>query len=377
LNTKRPYQICTRCIMDTSDPNITFDSNGECCYCKIYDQRVKNEIFHGPEGERWLEQIVEKIKNEGKGKPYDCLIGVSGGVDSTFVVWRLKQLGLRPLALHLDNGWNSELAVDNIKNTLVKLDIDLYTHVLDWDEFRDLQLAFLKASVPNAEIPTDHAITAVNFKVAMKHGIRYIINGANVSTEAFVPIAWAYDARDKRHLIAVHKRFGTVPLSTFPTMGIPGYLHAVMIRGIRWFTLLNYIDYKKSEAMKIIEKELGWRSYGGKHYESVYTRFYQGYILKHKFDFDKKRTHLANLVLSGDMLREKAMTAIEEEDYIGTEIYYQDREFAIKKFGLTEKKFEEIMTLPVKTHYDYPNNSLILERMPKVFAVFKRFVTRI
>ncbi len=346
-------------------------------YCKIYDQRVKNEVFHGPEGERRLEQIIEKIRNEGRGKPYDCLIGVSGGVDSTFVAWRLKKAGLRPLALHLDNGWNSELAVDNIKNTLARLDIDLYTHVLDWDEFRDLQLAFLKASVPNAEIPTDHAIVAVNFKVAMQHGIKYVVNGANVSTEAFVPVAWAYDARDKRHLTAVRNRFGTVPLSTFPTMGVPGYLYAVMVRGIRWFTLLNYVDYKKSEAMKILESELGWRSYGGKHYESVYTRFYQGYILKHKFGFDKKRAHLANLVLSGDMSREKAIAAMEEEDYIGTEIYYQDREFTIKKFGLTEKQFEEIMALPVKTHYVYPNNSLMLERMPKVFAAFKRFVTRI
>lgn len=373
----RPYQICSRCIMDTSDPRIRFDSNGECCHCKVYDHRVKTEVFRGVEGERILAQIVKKIKKHGEGKPYDCLIGVSGGADSTTVIWTLKKFGLRPLAIHLDNGWDSELAVDNIKNTLEKLDIDLYTHVLNWEEFRDLQLAFLKASVPNAEIPTDHAIVALNFKVAMEKGIKYIVNGGNVATEAFVPVAWAYDARDRRHLKAIHKQFGTVPLRSFITRGIPSYLYAVFIKGIRWVTMLNYIDYKKSEAIAVLEKELGWRPYGGKHYESVYTRFYQGYILKHKFGFDKKRAHLANLVLSGDMTRDQALEEVQKEDYIGTELYNEDREFTIKKFGLTEAQFEEIMALPAKTHYDYPNNSWALERMPKLFSTFKKLVTRV
>jgi N-acetyl sugar amidotransferase len=363
--------------MDTTDPDITFDAAGECCYCRIYDERVRNEVFRGPKGEQRLTQIVETIKGAGAGKAYDCLIGVSGGVDSTTVLLHLKKLGLRPLALHLDNGWNSELAVDNIKNTLANLEIDLYTYVIDWDEFRDLQLSFLKASVPNAEIPTDHAIVAINFKVAMQHGIRYIINGGNVSTEAFVPIAWAYDARDQKHVKAIHKEFGTVPLRTFPTMGIPDYLYAVLIRRIRWLSLLNYIEYRKSEAVNILQKELGWRPYGGKHYESVYTRFYQGFILRQKFGFDKKRAHLANLVLSGDMSREQALAEVRVEDYIGTDIYLEDRTFTIKKLALTETQFDEIMKLPVKTHYDYPNNSWALERMPKALAMFKRFVTRI
>lgn len=363
--------------MDTSDPNIIFDGNGVCCYCEIYDKRITNEVFRGAEGQQRLARIVEKMKEAGEGKPYDCLIGISGGTDSTTALWTLKKLGLRPLAIHLDNGWNSELAVDNIKKTLEKLDVDLYTYVLDWDEFRDIQLAFLKASVPNAEIPTDHAIVAINFKVAMEQGIKYIVNGGNVATEAFVPVAWAYDARDQKHFKAVHKRFATVPLRSFPTMGILEYLHAVFFRGIRWITILNYLDYNKSEAAKVLHQELGWRPYGGKHYESVYTRFYQGYILKHKFGFDKKRAHLANLVLSGDMTREQALDEIRIEDYIGTDLYYEDREFTIKKLGLTEGQFEEIMALPAKTHYDYPNNSWALENMPKLFASFKRFVTQV
>jgi N-acetyl sugar amidotransferase len=377
LNHNKKYQICVRCIMDTSDPGITFDENGICCYCKLYDQRITNEVFRGKAGEERIQTIVDKIKKDGEGKPYDCLIGVSGGVDSTYVVWNLKKYGLRPLALHLDNGWNSELAVDNIKNTLDALEIDLFTHVLDWEEFRDLQFSFLKASVPNAEIPTDHAIIAINFIVALKQGIKYIFNGSNVASEAFVPVAWAYDARDKRHLKAIHKQFGSTPLRTFPMMGIPGFAHAVFFKAIRWIALLNYVDYQKSEAVKVMERELGWRPYGGKHYESVYTRFYQGYILKQKFGFDKKRAHLANLVLSGDMTREQAMTEVQKEDYIGTDLYFKDREFTIKKLALTEAEFEEIMAVPVKTHYDYPNNSWALERMPKVFRAFKRFVTRI
>jgi len=363
--------------MDTSDPNISFDGNGVCCYCKIYDKRVSDEVFRGAEGQQRLAQIVEKIKKTGNGKPYDCLIGVSGGTDSTTAVLTLGKLGLRTLAIHLDNGWDSELAVDNIKKALEKLNMDLYTYVIDWDEFRDIQLAFLKASVPNAEIPTDHAIVALNFKIAMEKGIKCIINGGNVATEAFMPVAWAYDARDQRHLKAIHKRFGTVPLRSFPTMGIPSYLYAVFVKGVRWITILNYVDYKKSEAMKVLQEELGWRAYGGKHYESVYTRFYQGYILKRKFDFDKKRAHLSNLVLSGDLTREQALTEVQKEDYIGTGLYYEDRDFTIKKLGLTEAQFEEIMALPVKTHYEYPNNSWLLEKMPKLFGSFKRFVTQI
>lgn len=363
--------------MDTSDPDIIFDSNGICRYCKIYDERMRNEVFRGPEGERRLGEIVDRMKEAGRGNPYDCLIGVSGGVDSTMAVWTLKKLGLRPLTVHLDNGWDSELAVDNIKKTLEKLDIDLHTYVLDWDEFRDIQLSFLKASVPNSEIPTDHAIVALNFKVASEQKIRYIVNGGNVATEAFVPIAWAYDARDLRHLKAIHKQFGTAPLHSFPTLGLISSLYAVFVKGIRWLSILNYIDYKKPEAMKLLQEELGWRPYGGKHYESVYTRFYQGYILKKKFGFDKRRAHLANLVLSGDLTREQALSEMEKEEYIGTSIWAEDREFVIKKLGLTEARFEEIMALPTKTHYEYPTNSWIYEKMPKLFAILKRIATRV
>jgi len=362
--------------MDTSDPDITFDEAGVCCYCRIYDTRMRNELFRGEEGRRRLASIVDRMKAAGKGRPYDCLIGVSGGVDSTMAAWNLKKLGLRPLALHLDNGWDSELAVDNIKKTLEKLEIDLYTHVLDWEEFRDIQLAFLNASVPNCEIPTDHAIVAINFRVALDQGIKYIVNGGNIATEAFVPNAWAYNARDLRHLNAIHERFGQVPLRTFPTMGVLGSLYAVFVKGIRWITVLNYVDYRKSEAIKLLQEELGWRSYGGKHYESVYTRFYQGFILKRKFGFDKRRAHLANLVLSGELTRDEALAEIARDDYENSRLCAEDREFVIKKFGLTEAAFEEIMSQPPKTHYDYPTHRIVFENMPRMFGLLKRIATR-
>jgi N-acetyl sugar amidotransferase len=363
--------------MDTSDPDITFDDQGVCCYCKIYDERMKNEVFCGSEGEQRLKVIVDKMKEAGRGKPYDCLIGVSGGADSTTAVWTLKMMDLRVLAVHLDNGWDSELAVDNIKKTLEKLEVDLYTYVLDWDEFRDLQLAFLKASVPNCEIPTDHAIIALHFKVALDQGIKYIANGANVATEAFIPRAWSYESRDLRHLRAIHQRFGTVPLRSFPTLGMISALYTILVKGIRWITVLNYVDYKKPQAIKLLQEELGWRPYGGKHYESVYTRFYQGYILKKKFGFDKKRAHLANLVLSGNLSRDQALAEVEQEDYIGTALWSEDYEFVVKKFGLSQAQFEEIMALPVKTHYDFPSNRWAIERMPRLFDFFKKIATRV
>jgi len=375
LSANHPYQICCRCIMDTTDPDITFDDQGICCYCKIYEARIRQEVHRGPEGERRFREIVERMQQAGRGKPYDCLIGVSGGVDSTTAVWTLKKLGVRPLAVHLDNGWDSELAVDNIKKTLEKLEVDLYTYVLDWEEFRDLQLAFLKASVPNCEIPTDHAILALNFKVAMDQGIKYIANGANVSTEAFIPKAWAYEARDLRHLKAIHRRFGAVPLRSFPTLGMLGTLYAILVKEIRWITVLNYVDYQKSRAIKLLQEELGWRPYGGKHFESVYTRFYQGYILREKFGFDKRRAHLSNLVLAGEMTRDQALAEMEQEDYIGTALWSEDYAFVLKKFGLSQAQFDEIMALPVKTHYDFPSNRWAIEQMPRFTAFIKRIAT--
>ena len=259
-------RVCTRCLLDTTDPDIVFDDQGVCNHCHRYEALVAARLFEGAEAERARAALVAKIKAEGAGKPYDCVIGVSGGVDSTYVAYVVKQLGLRPLAVHLDNGWNSELAVANIEKTLRTLDIDLYTYVIDWEEFRDLQLAFLHASTPDGEVPTDHAILAILYQVAARHGIRHVLLGTNVISEATMPLKWGYGYYDLKYIKAVHKRFGKVPLRTYPRFGLAKLFYYMAVKRIRPVSILNYIHYDKTEAMATIERELGCVYYFVKDY---------------------------------------------------------------------------------------------------------------
>lgn len=369
------YRVCTRCIMDTSDPEIQFDAKGHCNHCRRYDERARNEIFTGEAAKERLAQIVETIQRSGRNREYDCVIGVSGGVDSTAVAYYVKELGLRPLAVHLDNGWNSELAVDNIKKTLQTLDIDLFTYVIDWEEFRDLQVAFLKSSVPNCEIPTDHAINALLVKTALAHRVRYVMLGGNVATEGIMPSAWCYYSHDLRHLNAIQKRFGTRKLRSLPRLSLPGYLYSFLVRGVRFIPILNYLDYNKAKAKQLIQSKLGWRDYGGKHFESIYTRFYQAHILPTKFGFDKRRPHLSTLVCSGEMTREAALAELAKDPY-GSFNLAQDEEFVIKKLRLTKEEFKAIMAAPPLTHYDFPSNALFFHKLPKLKTLFKKIATR-
>ncbi len=311
----RQYQICTRCIMDTSDPAIVFDAEGVCIHCRGYDSRAQQELFSKEVREAKIKALVAEIKNAGRNKEYDCIIGVSGGVDSTMVAYKVKELGLRSLALHVDNGWNSELAVNNIERSLKKLDIDLYTIVLDWEEFRDLQLAFLYSSVANIEMPTDHALSSLLFRTAHEKGVKYIISGGNVVSEAIMPVSWMHDSRDLRLIKAIHKRFATMPLRTYPACSLARYFYYVVVRSIKYVPILNYIDYNKMEAKALIQKDLGWRDYGGKHYESVFTRFFQGYILPEKFKMDKRRPHLSSLICSGQMSRDEGLQEMQRPAY--------------------------------------------------------------
>jgi N-acetyl sugar amidotransferase len=350
----RPYRICARCIMDTSDPEITFDEHGICNHCHEYERRVAADVLPQPRGERLLEETAARIKQEGRRRRYDCILGLSGGVDSTYVAYLTKQLGLRPLALHLDNGWDSDVAVRNIHNIVRKLDIDLETHVLDWEEFRSLQLAFLRASTPDSEIPTDHAIVASLFESAAKHRVRWIMNGANVVTELMVPPTWSHGHYDWGYIKAINDRFGTRPLPTFPHFGVLRQHYWQQLRGIQDLFVLNYVDYDKPRAIEILKRELDWEPYGAKHYENVYTKFFQGYILPEKFGFDKRRPHLSCLVLDGKMSRDEAL-AEAEHPAIDLEELRRDRVFVAKKLGLSEAEFDEIMALPRKTFWDYPS----------------------
>lgn len=368
------YRMCKRCIMDTTDPDIQFDENGICNHCRNYYVRVANEVHSGAVGNRHLDEIVARIKSHGHGKEYDCVTGVSGGADSTMVMYTLNRLGLRPLVVHFDNGWNTELANENVKKMLDILNIELHTTVVDWEEFKDLQLSFLKASVPNAEIPTDHAINALLFNAAARYNIKYIIGGGNVATEGILPRSWGYYNQDLRHLKAIHKRFGKVPLKTLPELKLTEFLYNVFVRGIRIIPILNYSAYKKPEGMKIIQKEFGWRDYGLKHYESIYTRFFQGYILPKKFGYDKRRAHLSCLLCSGDMIREDALAEMKRDPYANYNLD-EDKALVIKRLGITEQEFDRIMNLPVKSHSDYPSNTFVFDGLSGLRAMFKKITT--
>jgi N-acetyl sugar amidotransferase len=346
--------------MDTTDPEIVFDEQGVCNHCHDYDRLMTQKAIRGEAGKVYLERLVEKMKQDGRGKPYDCIIGVSGGVDSTYVAYLVKGMGLRPLAVHMDNGWDSELAVKNIEETLKRLDIDLYTEVLDWEEFKDLQVAFLKASTPDSEIPSDHAIWAVLGDMADMLKVRYIVSGFNVRTETHLPRAWSYGHFDWKYIRSVYQGFGREggSLESYPYIDFLTYYRRLLTH--HRVDILNYIDYDKTEAMKLLENELGWRYYGGKHHESIYTRFYQGYILPVKFGYDKRRCHFSSLVCSGEISREAALVELEKPVYAPS-MQEEDREYVIKKLGLSESEFEEIMHAPKKSFWDYPSYSRFVE----------------
>jgi N-acetyl sugar amidotransferase len=363
--------VCTRCVMDTSDPEIRFDEQGVCNHCHGYEALAAREVRTGQTGKEALLRIVDRIKAHGQGKQYDCVMGISGGVDSTYLAYTAKQLGLRPLAVHMDNGWDSELAVSNIEKVLKTLSIDLYTEVLDWEEFRDLQLAFLKASVSDAEIPTDHAIGASIYRVASERGIRYILSGENVVTEGVLPGSWTYGVWDWKYIRAVHQRFGTVPLRTFPHYSLVDLSYYRAARLLRTFCPLNFLPYVKSEAMRVLQHDLGWKYYGGKHYESIYTRFFQGYILPRKFGIDKRKAHLSTLICSGQITRDAAVTELSCQSY-SPELQRQDHEYVTKKLGLRAEEFAAIMALPIRTHRDFPNSEALFHRARAVVQGARR-----
>lgn len=346
-------RICTNCVMDTTDPDITFDERGFCNHCRSYPTLMRTFVSSAAERDDRLRRLVDRIKSAGKKREYDCVIGLSGGVDSSYLAFLAKRtLGLRPLAVHLDNGWNSELAVSNIEQVVRRLDIDLYTEVLDWNEFRDLQLSFLRASTPDSEIPTDHAITAILMRIARQHRIKYILGGSNIRSEAIMPAAWSDGIRDWRYISSVQAEFGTRPLDTFPHFSIFRFAWN-KLSGQRWVNILDYVDYRKTEVIPVLQQELGWQPYGGKHHESIYTRFFQSYILPVKFGIDKRKGHLSSLICSGEMSRSEALAELTQPIADPGEIA-RDKEFVAKKLGVTSDEFDAIIAAPPKTMRDYP-----------------------
>lgn len=338
------YRICTNCIMDTSDPEITFDGNGICNYCRSYEEKKRAFVPSAEHKAKHLQEMIDLCKKKGRGKKYDCIIGVSGGVDSTYVAYKVKELGLRPLAAHLDNGWDAELAVSNIHNVLKKLEIELYTKVLDWEEFRSLQVAFLRASTPDSEIPTDHAIGALLKGMAVQEDVPLIL-GTNYSSESILPRTWSQGHMDWGYIKRVNRLFGKYKLRDFPHYSVYMYSYWTRIKRLTMFSLLDYIEYDKENAKKFLIEELGWRDYGGKHHESIYTKFFQAYILPTKFGYDKRRAHLSSLILAGQIKREEALKQMEKPLYDEKELR-EHLVYVPKKLGLTTEEFETIMNNP-------------------------------
>lgn len=365
-------RVCTRCVMSTTDPDITFDAEGRCNHCTDYLHRLAHLTYQPGTSERELAAVVERIKAAGRRKEYDCVIGVSGGVDSCYVAYVAKNLGLRPLAVHLDNGWDSDTAVKNIKNVALALGIDYQSFVLDWEEFRDLQLAFLRASVPEIETPTDIAIPAALHRVAADNGVRFIIAGGNYATEGILPRAWHYDAKDVRYLKAIHRRFGSGKLGSFPTFGFVKETYYKFFKGIRFVYLLNLVPYSKTEAMRTLEEELGWEYYGGKHYESKITGFVQSYILPVKFQIDYRRATLSSQICAGEISREDALEILAQPPFDAARVQ-EEKAYIAKKFGITLDEMDAILMAPPKTHRDYPNNERFLEL---VYGVYRRYLAK-
>jgi N-acetyl sugar amidotransferase len=376
-NSSPQYRQCLLTVMDNiADPDITFDENGVCNYYHDYKEAAKS-VLEGAEGESRLHQLVDAIKKKGKGKKYDCLIGLSGGVDSTYVAYLVKRLGLRPLAVHLDNGWNSELAVKNIENIIGKLEIDLYTLVVNWQEFKDIQLSYLKASVVDIEVVSDHAIFATMYNLAKQHGIGYIISGANVVTEHIMPPSWLYKKMDFANLDDIHAQYGKIKIKTYPYLDFKKYIYYSTLLRLSPIYILNYVPYNKQEIKDFITKELDWRDYGGKHYESIFTKFYQAYILPQKFKIDKRKAHLSTLICSGQITKEAALKELELPLYKPEELR-QDKEYVLKKFGLSAQEFDAIMQSALRKHEEFKtdarlkqNYMRLLQKTQKLRKVFK------
>lgn len=345
------YRRCVSCIMDTTDPDITFGEDGRCSHCKKSD--AYRRIWDPAGDPVGLELLVERIRRDGRGRDYDAIMGLSGGVDSSFVAHLAKEFDLRVLVIHVDTGWNSELAVKNIENVVNRLGFELATHVVDWEEMQDLQYAFLRSGVPNQDIPQDHAINAGFFKFAARSGAKWSLSGGNFACEGILPQSWGYDAMDLTHIMDIHQRFGRRPLRTFPRMSFFefGIRHQVL-GGLGVARLLNLVRYEKAAAMRILEERLGWRYYGGKHYESRFTKWFQGWYLPTKWGYDKRLAHLSSMVVSGQLTREQALAEF-RAGALPTAELEADADYMMRKLGVTPSEFSGLLAVPNTPHSRY------------------------
>lgn len=357
------YRVCNCCVMDTSDSKIVFDEHGICDHCNGFTKNVQPNWHPNEKGALIFREIVSKIKSSGKGKPFDCIMGMSGGLDSSYLLHlAVTEFGLRPLVFHVDGGWNTDLAVNNIQMLIDKLGLDLYTEVINWNEMRGFQLAFFKSGVPHIDLPQDHAFVATLYHFANKHGIKYILNGGNYSTECVRnPKEWLYYGTDMAQIKDIQRRFGTVDLRTYPFSSV--LFHKVYlryIRGVQVIKPLNLMPYTKENAIKVLADNYGWRPYSQKHFESRFTRFYEGYWLPTRFGYDTRRVQYSSLIQTDQMTRDEALERLMQPAYDPATLD-EDFEYIATKLGISVQELRGYHEMPLKTYKDYNNREWLFD----------------
>ena len=365
------YKICTRCIMDTSDPDISFDSNDVCNHCINFDNHARRTWDPSEAGKKNLDLIIENIKRKNKKRSYDCILGISGGMDSSYLALILKEYRLRVLAVHVDGGWNSELAVSNIQKIINYCDFDLFTHVVDWSEMRDLQLAYFKSGISNLDVPQDHVFFAVLHKQAIKNNCNVFMSGGNVASEFVFPPNWHGDAMDSISLRDIHKKFGQKKLKKYETISFLDWNILFRLRGFKQIRPLNYLPYEIDKAADRL-KQIGWRIYPRKHGESIFTKFFQNYFLPTRFNYDKRRPHLSSRILSGQITRKSAIELIEQPLYDDQELY-DDKKFVAKKLGISVEELDSYISIPKLNYSDYKNWGRYKKILDKAKRIYLRF----
>ncbi|MGN0170894.1 MAG: N-acetyl sugar amidotransferase [Lachnospiraceae bacterium] len=368
------YKICTRCIMDNKvDEFITFDENGVCNHCRDFDKKIATIPKTDAEKKHKFDELVKEMKEYGKGKEFDCVLGISGGVDSAYLAYIAKQAGLRVLAVHVDAGWNTDIAVENIKKLCLKLEMELHTVVVDWNTMKELQRAYMFSGLPNLDVPQDHAFLAGTYKLARKYGINYMLNGSNFATEGILPSHYGYSPIDYTNIKDVYKKCGRgkISLRKYPKMNLLTY-SMMYVGKTKRVNLLNYVPYSKKMAIEVLHKEFDWNYYGGKHFESRFTKFFQSYYLPQKFGYDKKRAHISSLIVGGELTREQGLAEMADDTIYPESKMLEDRDYILKKLDISLEEWELIMSAPNKNEDDYKNSKKMMSKMIGIKRSIKR-----
>ncbi len=368
----KSLRVCSRCVLDET-AELEFDEDGVCHYCRKWDEIAPQLEEKQKNGDAYFSDLKKRLKREG-GPRYDSIIGLSGGVDSSYVALLAKRLQLNPLLVHFDNGWNSEVAVSNIKKIANSCGFDLETYVIDWQEFRDLQRAFFRASVLDVEMLTDHAIMAVLMRLSRKHRTRNVLSGNNYATEFGMPEEWSWNKMDYTNIKAIHSQFGERNLKTFPVLTTWTWLAINKLGiGLNYLQLLDYLPYRKETALKELQEEFDWVYYGGKHYESTFTKFYQAHYLPEKFGIDKRKAHYSSLIRNGEISRDEVLEILKSPPYDPQELE-QDREYVLKKLGFTEQEFDAILRAKTVAHTDYRSDHQLFKKAQRVYRGVQKAV---